>query len=144
MITTYGEHVNLIKASEAIAVSSVSKYTPNEYARADIMLMIYRSMNTGQDCVWCRPDIGKELDQEVIDWLVSLGYMVWHNQPHQVQWNAPSKDGMVLSVLNYKTEFTYSIYWRFPVPDAELADSIKPFAPGERWWDHREDNAQLG
>ena len=142
MITSNGEQVVVITARVAQAVSvDAKRYTDTQYAKADIMNIINRDMNIGYDCSWWRPRIGEQLEQEIIDWLVSLGYLVWHQEPRQVQWNAPSKDGVVLAVLNYKTEYKYSIYWRFP--EVELADHVKPFAPGERWWDHREDNAKV-
>jgi len=132
MITTDGEKVTQITAEMAALVSDHARenYTAADHVKADIMQMIERKMRVGQESIWYRPPPGVQLDRSTIKYLVGLGYLVWHHEP------------LLMSEMK-PLEYNYTIFWRFP-DGVELADGVKPFAPGERYWDQREQKEQPG
>jgi len=112
MITSNGTFVQVVTAAEAAAAYKANPYNKMETLKADLMDGITRAMLCGSPS-YSYFGYRNKLEQPVIDWLVSLGYLVWHHSPY---------DG------SGRKQYTYSIYWAFP-DDATVA----PFAPGERF-----------
>jgi hypothetical protein len=119
-VNSNSEKVSEITAAEANRISLRHPYNPEEQIRGDILTNIKRGMMQGECASGWFPRPGLQLSQSIIDWLVGLGYLVFHSEPHKASYG---KDKEVL-------QYTYSFYWRFP--DDTPAD-VEPFAPGERW-----------
>lgn len=107
-----GELVSEITATAAANISAVMPYNEEEIQKADIMHMIARYSRIGQ-ISYAIHMANKQLSQDTIDWLVSLGYLVCHQAPYQ-------------SSATH-IQYYYTVYWAFP------DDSLIPFAPGEKF-----------
>jgi hypothetical protein len=137
MIDGNGIRRETITAAQARQVSSENPWNENDMVKADIMARIQRDVLMGRDESWlqgyrCYYD-GKSQDrlpQPIIDWLVGLGYVVYHAKP--------CRDLVRLGTVDY----SYSITWRF---NQDYLDAGFTFEPGEIFaQDYKDDEVQCG
>lgn len=105
--------MNELTATQAAHIAKINPWDEVKERRNDLMEGIEFYANKGQQC-FSRVCAHADILQEDVNWLVSLGYMVFKHKPFWYK-----KDS--------KPQYSYSIYW--------TGDSTwdTPFAPGERF-----------
>jgi SMC interacting uncharacterized protein involved in chromosome segregation len=135
MIDDNGIRRTVITAAQARQISGDNPPDDNNVARADLMAYIERVMMRGGNHLFlhdyrCYYD-GKmqyQMPQVIIDWLVSLGYVVYHHKTDFVNNARPNRRA-------------YTIYWRY---DQGLLDAGFVFSPGEMFSPDYKDADEVG
>lgn len=97
-------------------ISKSNPYNEINHKKKEIMDGIEAGMWAGSMSYTVWYNNGRQMPREIINWLVELGYQVYHGTPYNQHGGDPKFD-----------QYTYSIYWMYP------DDAHRPFKPGEEF-----------